>query len=77
LEKRNENLRKTTDAQSLEIASLRETNLNLVEALNILGRSSRLQTQSKLWDNYDFGRELQDCVSAKSKDSDNYFDANE
>jgi len=77
IKKQLKNASKTIDAQASEITILRETNLNLVEALNILGRTSRLEVQNRLWNAYDLKPQLiEACSNEKSKDLNNYFDAN-
>ncbi len=38
-----------TQQLELEIATTRETKLNLIEAINVLSRAERLRVQEKLW----------------------------
>lgn len=62
--------REYTQNLELELAMLREKNLNFIEAINVISRAERLRIQGNLWGD----NNLQ--AVATQKDPDNYFDAN-
>lgn len=59
-----------TEELEIEIAMIREKNLNLFEAINIISRAERLRIQGNLY------KDMNTVSSTTKQSLDNYFEAN-